>query len=66
VVFGAGCLAALVGADLKSDPGVDRRGHPAVSSGAVDRWWMQVLRRVQLGDDPVLCGVAKAETDQSA
>jgi hypothetical protein len=22
---------ALVGADLKSDPGVDRRGHPAVA-----------------------------------
>src|SRR5882762_8127996 len=39
---------------------------PPSLSVAVGRWWMQALRRVLLGDNPIRAGVVQAQGDQTA
>ena len=54
------CLMALV----KSDLAVDTEVAPPSLSLAVGRCWMQALRRVLLGDNPIRAVVGQAEIDQ--
>ena len=65
MVFGAGRLKRSL-ARVKSDPMVDTEVAPPSLSVAVGRWWVQALRRVLLGDNPIRAGVVEAQVDQSA
>ena len=66
VAFWAGRPQGACLARAKSDPEVDTEVAPPLLRVAVGRWWMQALRRVLLGDNPIRAGVVKAQGDQPA
>jgi hypothetical protein len=51
---------------VKSNLAVDMEVAPRSLSVAVSRWWMQALRWVLLGDNPIRTAVVEARGDQSA